>query len=183
MKAVREVGWRRVLLRVWWAGVIGVFRLLPTPPLRKAWMKIFGARLGRNTIVERVRFLNADRGGFASLSTGDSVFLGDDVLIDLARGVVIGDHVTIAARANLITHLNVGYSDHPLQGAFPAREQPVVIGTGSFIGIGSTILPGVKIGEESFVAAGAVVDKDVPPRRLVAGVPAKVIREIELLPE
>lgn len=178
MKAAREVGTGRLARYLVHGALVRVFRLLPSPPLRAAWLRLLGSRLGKATIVGRVRFLNAERGGFGSLKAGDSVYLGDEVLIDLARGVVIGDDVTVAARANLITHLNVGYRDHPLQQAFPRREQPVVLGSGSFIGVGSTILPGVKVGERSFVAAGAVVDRDVPPGHLVAGVPAKIVREI-----
>ena len=179
MKAVRQVGWGRAL-RYSASGLLSrVFYVLPSPLLRLAWLRILGARLGRHTIVGKVRFLNADRGGFRSLQTGESVYLGDEVLIDLARGVVLGDHVTVAARANLISHLNVGYSDHPLQEAFPPHAQPVVIGSGSFVGVGATVLSGVKIGEGSFVAAGAVVDKDVPPGSLVAGVPARVIRKLD----
>ena len=51
------------------------------------------------------------------------------------------------------------------------------IGKRCFIGAHSMILPGVKIGDESIVAAGAIVTKDVPPRSIVAGNPAKVVRE------
>lgn len=179
MKAAREVGTERILRYISCGLWTRIFYVLPTPLLRLGWLRLLGAKLGRDGIVGKVRFLNADRAGIRSLQAGDCVYLGDDVLIDLARGVVIGDHVTVAARANLITHLNVGYRDHPLQGAFPSRVQPVVIGSGSFVGVGATVLPGVKVGEGSFVAAGAVVDKDVPPGTLVAGVPARPIRKID----
>ena len=53
-----------------------------------------------------------------------------------------------------------------------------IIFIGASIGANSTILPGVTIGEKSFVAAGSVVTHDVPPKTLVAGVPTKVIRKI-----
>ena len=46
------------------------------------------------------------------------------------------------------------------------------------VGGGSTICPGIEIGEEAFVAAGAVVAADVPPRAVVAGVPARVLRQV-----
>ena len=102
-----------------------------------------------------------------------------EVLIDLARGVSLADHVTVAVRANLITHRNVGYRDHPLQKAFPPQAQPIVIGSGSFVGAGATILAGVRLGERCFVAAGAVVHKDVPAGKLVAGVPAEIVRDVD----
>ena len=49
-----------------------------------------------------------------------------------------------------------------------------------WVGVNATILPGVTIGEGAIVAAGAVVTKDVPPRTLVAGIPAKVVKELNI---
>jgi len=72
----------------------------------------------------------------------------------------------------------VGYRDHPLQARFPAMAAPVVVETGSFLGANVTVLPGVRVGAESFVAAGSVVTADVPPHTLVGGVPARPIRTI-----
>lgn len=54
--------------------------------------------------------------------------------------------------------------------------KPVRIGQGSDVGVNAIILPGVTIGEEAIVGAGAVVTKDVPPRAIVAGVPARLLR-------
>jgi acetyltransferase-like isoleucine patch superfamily enzyme len=74
--------------------------------------------------------------------------------------------------------MNVGYRDHPLQATFPPFAAPVVIEEGCFVGASATILGGVSIGAGSFVAAGSVVTKDVPPRSLVGGVPARIIRSL-----
>jgi serine O-acetyltransferase len=54
----------------------------------------------------------------------------------------------------------------------------VIVRKGGRIGVNATILPGVTIGEDALVAAGAVVRKDVPPRKIVAGVPAKIYRDV-----
>lgn len=73
-------------------------------------------------------------------------------------------------------------SGHPLE---PSRRRdgvtaaPIVIERNVWIAAGATIIGGVTVGENSVVAAGAVVTKDVPPNSLVAGVPAKVIRMLE----
>lgn len=56
--------------------------------------------------------------------------------------------------------------------------QPILIKRNAWIGAGATILPGVTIGENSVVAAGAVVSKDVPDNVVVGGVPAKILKEI-----
>ena len=79
----------------------------------------------------------------------------------------------------ILTHTNVGYRDHPLQAHFPPMSGPVTIRRGSFVGAAVTILPGLTIGPEAFVAAGSVVTADVPPRTVVAGVPARPLRTLE----
>jgi acetyltransferase-like isoleucine patch superfamily enzyme len=56
--------------------------------------------------------------------------------------------------------------------------KPIVVKRNAWIGAAATILPGVTIGENSVVAAGAVVNKDVPPNTVVAGVPAKIVRQL-----
>ena len=86
--------------------------------------------------------------------------------------------MTLAERVLVLTHTNVGYKDHPLQKHFPASAAPVRIDSGSFVGAGVTLLPGITIGAGSFVAAGAVVTADVAPRALVAGVPARQVRAL-----
>ena len=81
----------------------------------------------------------------------------------------------IGPRVNLVTE------NHPTD---PSKRksllcQPIVIKRNAWIGAGATILPGVTIGENSIVAAGAVVSKNVPSNTIVGGVPAKHIKNIE----
>jgi acetyltransferase-like isoleucine patch superfamily enzyme len=56
--------------------------------------------------------------------------------------------------------------------------KPILIKRKAWIGVGATILPGVTVGENAVVAAGAVVSKDVPDNTIVGGVPAKVIKQL-----
>jgi acetyltransferase-like isoleucine patch superfamily enzyme len=109
---------------------------------------------------------------------GAECFLGDECLLDLAEGITMQPQVTLAERVVVLTHTNVGYADHPLQASFPPSAAPVVFERGCFVGASVTILPGVTIGHEAFVAAGSVVTRDVAPRTLVAGVPARRIRDL-----
>jgi acetyltransferase-like isoleucine patch superfamily enzyme len=112
---------------------------------------------------------------------GKNVFLGVEVLIDPAfpHLITIEDDVSIAGRNCLIAH-----SDPTL----PIRQKklldekvaPIYVKRGAWVTVGAIILPGVTIGENSVVAAGAVVTKDVPPYTVVAGSPARVIKKLEV---
>jgi acetyltransferase-like isoleucine patch superfamily enzyme len=86
----------------------------------------------------------------------------------------IEDDVMIGPKVNLITE------NHPLE---PGDRKtvllkPIVVKRNAWIGAGATILPGVTIGENAVVAAGAVVRRDVAPNSVVAGVPAKVVKSL-----
>ncbi|OAM30804.1 MULTISPECIES: DapH/DapD/GlmU-related protein [Eikenella] len=105
---------------------------------------------------------------------GKNVFINSGAMFTDLGGITLEDDVLIAPRVSILT------VNHPED---PAMRRglilkPVVIKKGAWIGAGATILPGVTVGENAIVAAGAVVGKDVPPNTIVGGVPAKVIREI-----
>ncbi|MDD2674343.1 MAG: sugar O-acetyltransferase [Flavobacterium sp.] len=111
---------------------------------------------------------------------GENIHIGKNVFVNHActfmdrGGITIEDNVLIGPKANLIT------TNHPIN---PSERratisQPIVIKKGAWIGVGATILPGVTIGENSIVAAGAVVSKDVPNNAIVGGIPAKFIKSI-----
>lgn len=99
--------------------------------------------------------------------------------ITLGNGVWIGANVTLATPNHPLLaeeRLNANYPDgyHDLE-----YSAPITIKDGCWICSSATICGGVTIGENSVVAAGSVVLRDVPPNSLVAGVPAKVIRQID----
>lgn len=179
MKALGEIGWGRAVRFGFYTLALIPYGLALVPQLRAPWLRLLGARLGRRVIVHDVRFFNLYRRGLAGLEVGDECFLGDECLLDLAEGIRLEPQVTLAERVLILTHTNVGYADHPLQRHFPASAAPVVVETGSFLGANVTILPGVRVGRGSFVAAGSVVKDDVPPGTLVGGVPARVLRTID----
>ena len=178
MKAVGEVGFGRAARFGWTTLAMVPYRLALFPPLRSWWLRLLGARIGPGAIVHDVRFFNLYRRGVAGLSLGRECFLGDECLLDLAEAIVLEDQVTLAERVLVLTHTNVGYRDHPLQRHFPPLAAPVVVEAGCFVGAGAILLPGIRVGRASFVAAGSVVTQDVPPGTLVAGVPARVVRAL-----
>jgi len=178
VKALGEIGWGRAARFGFFTLAMVPYRLALFPPLRAPWLRLLGAKVGRRTVLHDVRFFNLYRRGLGGLEVGEECFVGDECLIDLAEGVRLERQVTLAERVLILTHTNVGYRDHPLQAHFPASAAPVVVETGAFLGANVTVLPGVRIGAGSFVAAGSVVTADVPPRTLVAGVPARAVRTI-----
>ena len=183
MKAIKEIGPKKAIRFILYSLLQVIYHrfinhILFFPQFRKLFLQIIGAKIGQDSIIMDVQFFNWHHKGPAGLKVGNKCFIGDETLIDLHNFVVLEDHVTIAQRVTILTHTNVGYSDHPLQKYFPKFSKPVTFKKGCVIGASSTVLPGVTIGTQSFVAAGSVVTKNVPDRVLVAGVPAKIIRKI-----
>ncbi|AFY65342.1 gamma carbonic anhydrase family protein [Geitlerinema sp. PCC 7407] len=121
---------------------------------------------------------NATVMGWVTLSEGSSVWYGSILRGDIER-IQIGAHTNVQDGA--ILHCDVGQPT-VLEDYVTVGHRAVIhsahIERGSLIGIGAVVLNGVRVGAGSIVGAGAVVTKDVPPRSLVAGVPAKILREV-----
>lgn len=105
---------------------------------------------------------------------GEGVFINSGCRFQDQGGLTIGDGCQIGHNVVIAT-LNHGISPEHRGNTIPGR---VVLERNVWIGANATILPGVTIGENSIVAAGAVVTKDVPANTIVGGVPAKTIRTI-----
>ena len=111
---------------------------------------------------------------------GDEVYIADDLIIveELAeRGnLTIGNRVSIAPRVTLVT------SSHPnssrIRPFAPVSQGPIVIEDDAWLGAGCIILPGVRIGRGAVVGANSVVTQDVLPLHVVAGQPARTVREL-----
>ena len=131
----------------------------------------FAFRLFVATILRKIRiFLLKLRKYDVKYST----IIEGSVLLDklYPRGIHIGANTLVAGGVTILSH------DHCKR---VGNNQPYLIdtfiGKNCFIAVGAIILPGVKIGDEVIVGAGAVVTKDVPSNTVVAGNPAKIIRE------
>lgn len=119
----------------------------------------------------------------------DQVEIGNNVIIMMGAviniGAVIGDGTMIDMGAILGGRATVGTNCHIGAGAVlagviePPSATPVIVEDDVLIGANAVVLEGVRIGKGSVVAAGAVVTKDVPPYTVVAGMPAKFIKEID----
>lgn len=108
------------------------------------------------------------------ISIGSFVDIGENVVIRGGGNISIGSHVLIAA-GSVVT--SVGHPEQPPRWGKTVAG-PIVIGDEVWIGANAVVLPGTTIGNGAIVAAGAVVTRDVPPYSIVAGVPARVIKQI-----
>jgi acetyltransferase-like isoleucine patch superfamily enzyme len=110
-----------------------------------------------------------------AIRVGQRVFINQNcTLYDFAE-VSIGDDVMIGPNVSL---LSAGHPVAPSQRRASLIGKPIVIGRNVWIAAGATIIGGVTVGDDSVVAAGSVVTRDVPPDTLVGGNPARVIRSI-----
>jgi len=155
----------------------GIFiRLIPETRLfglKRCLLRLAGARLGRNVrVCSSARIL-----GVGDLEVGDDTWIGHQVLICVGSRVTIGKNVDIGPRA----YIGTGTHEIDSEGRHAAGagvNKDVAIEDGVWLGAGCIILPGVRVGGNSIVAAGAVVADILPARVLAAGVPARVIRSL-----
>jgi len=110
-----------------------------------------------------------------NITVGRAVFIGYECAFTGHGAINIADQVMIAHKVNLVT---AGHPVEPDKRRTHITVEPITIDTNVWIGAAATILPGVNIGADAVVAAGAVVTHDVPVATLVAGVPARVIRHL-----
>jgi acetyltransferase-like isoleucine patch superfamily enzyme len=114
------------------------------------------------------------------VAIGRHVFVGLDTWLDdqFPELIAIEDEVTISFRVTVVVHDDARRMDGTRPGAGDGTVAPVILRRGCYLGAGCLILPGVAVGEGAIVAAGAVVTRDVPPGKLVAGVPARVVKDV-----
>lgn len=142
-----------------------------TGEARKILGEITGTPVDESTTVFTPFYTNVGR----NITLGKNVFINHACsFLDLG-GIVIEDDVMIGPRVNITSE------NHPVDVARRKTMVPgaVVIRQNAWIGAGATILPGVTVGKNSVVAAGALVNRDVPPNTVVGGVPAKILKKLD----
>jgi maltose O-acetyltransferase len=146
--------------------------LTDAPEQRGGLLRELLAEVGDDAEIERG--FRCDYGW--NIVLGERAFLNFGVVVLDVTPVRIGAHTQIGPGAQLIA------ADHPPEPAERRRHvetgAPVTIGENCWIGAGAIVLPGVTVGDDAIVGAGAVVTRDVAPRTVVAGTPARVVREL-----
>ena len=129
-------------------------------------------------------------------TVGNNPFVGDNFHCDFGLNIHVGDNFHADYNCTMLDVAEIRIGDNcligPDVGIYTAGHRlqpegrvldgygiPIVIGNDVWIGGHSTILPGVTIGDGAVIAAGSVVTKDVAPRTLVGGIPARLMRDIE----
>jgi serine acetyltransferase len=154
-------------------------RLLPSMSFastRSALYRGAGVRVGKGSVILGRLEFTSTRGLQAHLQIGSRAVINKRVLFDVTGQVTVGHRVSIGHDVIFITAEHELGPSSARAGAL--RSQAIVLGDGCWIGARSTILPGVSVGEGSVVAAGSLVASDVPPNKLVGGVPARTIRAL-----
>jgi maltose O-acetyltransferase len=142
-------------------------------PERQAVLRQFLGQIGQNSIIEPPFYC----------SYGQNIYIGDHVFLNVlctildCNEVHIGHHVMIGPNVQIYTAAHVLQAEPRNQGWEVAK--PIVIEENVWLGGGAILLPGVRVGRNAVVGAGAVVSRSVPANTVVAGNPARVIREIE----
>jgi acetyltransferase-like isoleucine patch superfamily enzyme len=138
-----------------------------------AFVNLYGCTIGDNTKI----------GTFVEIQKGASI--GRNCKISshtfICEGVTVEDEVFIGHGVTFINDLypRATTAGGGLQTEDDWKVIPTVVKRGASIGSGATILAGVTIGEQAIVGAGSVVTRDVPPRTVVAGNPARILRTLD----
>jgi maltose O-acetyltransferase len=155
--------------------------LMPLPihvgsRLRVAVLRLAGFQIGSGSLMWGMPTITGDADLYTKLKIGQRCWFNIGCIFDLGAPITIGDQVAFGHHVVVLT------SSHevgpPTQRAAALYTKPVTISDGAWLGARCTILPGVQIGTGAIVAAGAVVNRDVPPNTMVAGVPARVVKTV-----
>jgi len=149
-----------------------LFRWSPTicRGFRRWLLGLFGARLAATASIHNKARIDCPW----NLEMGDRASLGEDVWVYALDKVVIGEYACIGQRCVLLTGTH-DFSDR----TFPLITKPIIIGYGTWVAVGVTILPGVKIGALAVAGAASVVTRDLPEQMVCAGNPCKPIKRRE----
>ncbi len=137
--------------------------------LRILHLKMLGAKLGKNIkSYGRFTVINA-----SNLEIGDDSTINEGVHINCRDKVIIGKNVRISTNVQIHTGKLI-YNTSPRVHS----QEPIIIKDNVWIASSSILLAGITVGENSIISAASVVTKDIPSNCLVAGVPAKLIKNI-----
>jgi acetyltransferase-like isoleucine patch superfamily enzyme len=144
--------------------------------VRTAILRLCGFRIGHGTTVAGTFTVTGGRDASANVTIGRDCFVNHGCVLDASAPIEIGDRVSLGQQVLMTT--NTHEADAPERRGGALRATPIRVGDGAWVSARAMLLPGVTVGEGAIVAAGAVVTRDVAPHTLVAGVPARPVRDL-----
>jgi maltose O-acetyltransferase len=140
--------------------------------------RLIGMDIGAGaSIAGNIEFVGGLPGFYGKIHIGPGTNIANRVTISLDAEVRLGANVSLSPYVKIYTGTHSIGPGSNRRGP-EVLAKPVVVEDGSWIGLGALLLPGVTIGHGSIVAAGAVVDADVPPDSFVSGNPAQVVQQL-----
>ena len=150
-----------------------MFRINQTPPSDPSLPVLWGDLLGLDGSLDAsIRLLHP-----MQIDFGTRIHIAPNVLINHSFTAMSIGGITIDEGAFIGPCVTIVTDNHRLDDITILNCHPTRIGRGVWIGAGASVMPNVTVGDDSVIAGGAVVTKDVPAHTVVAGVPARVIRE------
>jgi maltose O-acetyltransferase len=144
--------------------------------IRTRVMRMAGFNIGRSTLMWGLPSINGTGDIYKNLRVGELCRFNVGCFLELGAEIIVEDLVGFGPEVMILTTTHEVGPSARRSGA--PRQLPVRIGEGAWVGARCTILPGVTIGPGAIIAAGSVVNKDVPANTMVAGVPARVVKEL-----
>jgi acetyltransferase-like isoleucine patch superfamily enzyme len=162
--------------------IIGPRRILQFGwPINAAILRAFGAKVSKERVyIHSPVVLHGAREGYADLTIGDGCLLNGNNYLDLSGRITLEKGVSLAPGVIIMTHNR--YNHNPFleeRLAYTCSVKDVLIKEGAGIKATAVIVHGITIGKNAIAAAGAVVNRDVPDNCFMAGVPARLVKEIK----
>ncbi len=179
---------RRALIAVLTHLLILLFKIIGPPrilhygrPTNAAILRAFGANVGKTDVaIHSPIIIHNAADGYANLTIGDGCYLNGNNYLDLTGRITLQKGVSLGPGVIIMTHNRYNFNAFLEERlAHTCGVKDVLIKEGAGIKAGVLIVHGITIGKNAVVAGGAVVNRDVPDNCLVAGVPARLQKEIE----
>jgi acetyltransferase-like isoleucine patch superfamily enzyme len=162
MKSIRSFFWRLI----YYYFVNEIVNHLPSHDIRIFFLRLLGAKIGKKSRIDLHCYLR----DASKLEIGTYSHINRRCLINAFEGIKIGNNVSISFNVSILS------GGHDVNSpVFKCVGLPIIIDDYAWVGVNATILKGCHIGEGAVIAAGAIVNKDVPPYTIVGGIPAKII--------
>jgi acetyltransferase-like isoleucine patch superfamily enzyme len=179
---------QKVLVLIAKIFLVSFFKIIGPPrilqfgwPVNAAILRAFGAKVSKNRVyIHSPVVLHGGRQGYANLTISDGCLINGNNYLDLTGGITLERGVSLGPGVTIMTHNRYNHNRFLEERlANTCGIEGVLIKEGAGIKAHALIVHGVTIGKNAVVGGGAVVNRDVPDNCFVAGVPARVVKEIK----